>query len=67
DDKGKGKVHEAKKAKQADHDQEVVQLSSDEDDSSDEGFFGDEDVVLFNDSHSLIPRKGCLRRNPQDP
>ncbi|GKE85147.1 hypothetical protein Tco_1558889 [Tanacetum coccineum] len=33
----------AKKAKQAEHYQEVVQLSSDE------GFFGDEDVVLFND------------------
>ncbi|GKB39463.1 hypothetical protein Tco_0884405 [Tanacetum coccineum] len=28
---------------------EVVQVSSDEDDSSDEGLFGDEDVVLFND------------------
>ncbi|GJZ57360.1 hypothetical protein Tco_0612854 [Tanacetum coccineum] len=28
---------------------EVVQVSSDEDDSSNEGLFGDEDVVLFND------------------
>ncbi|GJY49165.1 hypothetical protein Tco_0439121 [Tanacetum coccineum] len=43
------RMQKAKKAKQAEHDQEVVQLSSDEDDSSDEGFFGDEDVVLFND------------------
>ncbi|GJU25402.1 hypothetical protein Tco_1164023 [Tanacetum coccineum] len=28
---------------------EVVQVSSDDDDSSDEGLFGNEDVVLFND------------------
>ncbi|GKA85527.1 hypothetical protein Tco_0807181 [Tanacetum coccineum] len=47
------------KAKKAEHDQlmvnkEVVQVSSDEDDSSDEGFFGDEDVVLFNDVKYLL-------------
>ncbi|GKC75042.1 hypothetical protein Tco_1125816, partial [Tanacetum coccineum] len=35
--------------KKLEEDFEVVQLSSDEDDSSDEGFYGDEDVVLFND------------------
>ncbi|GKE34944.1 hypothetical protein Tco_1454266 [Tanacetum coccineum] len=54
------------KAKKAEHDQlmvnkcmvfvvlKVVQVSSDEDDSSDEVFFGDEDVVLFNDVKYLL-------------
>ncbi|GKC45974.1 hypothetical protein Tco_1063696 [Tanacetum coccineum] len=47
---GKGKLEEAKEAEEAEFkvNKEVVQLSSDEDDSSDEGCFGDEDVVLFN-------------------
>ncbi|GKA55314.1 hypothetical protein Tco_0754263 [Tanacetum coccineum] len=42
---------EAKKAKKAKEAMlaEVVQVSSNEDDSSDEGLFRDEDVVLFND------------------
>ncbi|GKD02151.1 hypothetical protein Tco_1177125, partial [Tanacetum coccineum] len=38
------KTKEAKKEKVV----EVVEVSSDEEDFSDEGFFGDEDVVLFN-------------------
>ncbi|GJY62476.1 hypothetical protein Tco_0463133 [Tanacetum coccineum] len=48
-------VKEAKKAKETELKAneamllEVVQVSSDEDDSSDEGLFSDEDVVLFND------------------
>ncbi|GJX16584.1 hypothetical protein Tco_0217416 [Tanacetum coccineum] len=42
------KAKKAKEAKEAEL-AEVVELSSDEEDSSDEGFFGDEDLVLFND------------------
>ncbi|GJW37038.1 hypothetical protein Tco_0059958 [Tanacetum coccineum] len=39
------KSHKTKEAKEA----KVVKVSSDEEDFSEEGFFGDEDVVLFND------------------
>ncbi|GKD99189.1 hypothetical protein Tco_1383086 [Tanacetum coccineum] len=61
DDKGKGKVNDkrkgkAKKVKEANEtneakkgEKEVVEVSSDEEHSSDEGFFGDEDLVLYND------------------
>ncbi|GJR69894.1 hypothetical protein Tco_0015959 [Tanacetum coccineum] len=42
------KAKKAKEAKEAEL-AEVVEVSSDEEDSSDEGFFGDEDLVLFND------------------
>ncbi|GJY62677.1 hypothetical protein Tco_0464137 [Tanacetum coccineum] len=50
---GKNWNYDKEKGKEAEHDhlrvnKVVVQVSSDEDDSS-EGFFGDEDVVLFND------------------
>ncbi|GJS28244.1 hypothetical protein Tco_0488864 [Tanacetum coccineum] len=45
-EKGKSKVM-AKKTKEA-KDAEVVEVPSDEEDSSDEAFFGDEDLVLFN-------------------
>ncbi|GJV99049.1 hypothetical protein Tco_1554301 [Tanacetum coccineum] len=39
------KAQKTKEAKEA----KVVEVSSDEEDFSDEGFFGDKDVVLFND------------------
>ncbi|GKB01111.1 hypothetical protein Tco_0829155 [Tanacetum coccineum] len=47
---------ETKKAKKAKEAMlaEVVQVSSNEDDSSDEGLFRDEDVVLFNDVKYLL-------------
>ncbi|GJY20405.1 hypothetical protein Tco_0392971, partial [Tanacetum coccineum] len=41
------KAKEAKEAKQAEHDQ--LKVNSDEDVFSNEGVFGDEDLVLFND------------------
>ncbi|GJU92889.1 hypothetical protein Tco_1317645 [Tanacetum coccineum] len=44
------KAQKTKEAKEA----KVVEVSSNEEDFSDEGFFGDEDVVLFNDVKYLL-------------
>nr|GEV79895.1 hypothetical protein [Tanacetum cinerariifolium] len=51
DEKGNAKLLKSKKAKEAEEAElvEVVEVSNDEEDSSDEGFFGDEDLVLYND------------------
>ncbi|GKG31131.1 hypothetical protein Tco_0423619, partial [Tanacetum coccineum] len=44
------KVKEANETNEAKKgEKEVVEVSSDEEHSSDEGFFGDEDLVLYND------------------
>ncbi|GKE50181.1 hypothetical protein Tco_1481439 [Tanacetum coccineum] len=56
------KAKETKEAKE----EEVVEVPSDEKDSSDEAFFGDEiwSCLIMLNIHSTMLRLGCLRRDP---
>nr|GEU88631.1 hypothetical protein [Tanacetum cinerariifolium] len=56
DEKGNAKLLKVKKAKEAEL-AEVVEVSSDEEDYSDECFFVDEDLVLYNDVKYLLRDK----------